>query len=162
MSPRKIAIFLCLSLSTSPILALSVTVDWDRTIGFSGFRTYAWAKGTDAPSLVQERIVAAIDAELLAKGFHRVEDEADMYVVTHAAVNKEEQVNVADFGYTAAFSRGAGFGTTTVDVSRLRVGVLLVDIYDAGSKKLIWRGQASATVTHDKEKRDRGLPRPQG
>ena len=51
--------------------AQKVTVDWDHDItDFSKFKTYSWAKSHKpvANQLMEQRIVAAIDSQLAAKG----------------------------------------------------------------------------------------------
>jgi len=54
--------------------AQKVNVDWDQTANFQGYGTYAWAKGTPAKNpLMDERIVAAVDKQLAAKGLRKVD-----------------------------------------------------------------------------------------
>ena len=39
-----------------------VTVDWDKQTNFTGYKTYAWEKGTPAKNpLMDQRIIEAID-----------------------------------------------------------------------------------------------------
>ncbi len=48
-----------------------------------------------------------------------------------------------------------GFATTTVDYNK--VGTLVVDIFDSATKKLIWRGVATDTLSSKPEKNDKKL-----
>jgi hypothetical protein len=153
---RRIAVSTGISLLATVAMAVSVIVDWDRQADFSGFRTYAWAKGTEGPVFLQTRVVEAVEAELQARGYERVESGADIYVVTHAVMDEQALIDVGEVGAAALFS-GGGMGTRSVNTSELDVGILVVDIFDADSKELVWRGQASATVTNDKEKRDKRI-----
>src|SRR5215472_4818343 len=64
-------------------LAQKTTVDWDHNVtDFSSFKTYAWSKPvrpTPNP-LMDQRIVAAIDSQLAAKGLQKRESGGDLLV----------------------------------------------------------------------------------
>jgi len=50
-----------------------------------------------------------------------------------------------------------GFSTTTEDT--YKVGTLVVDLFDPNSKKLIWRGSASDTLSNKSDKNIKNLDR---
>ena len=56
---------------------------------------------------------------------------------------------------------GAGFGssTTTYSENDYTVGTLVMDIYDAETKSLIWQGVSQATIQENAEKRDKTIPK---
>ncbi len=138
-------------LLTCSIALAKVTVDWDKTADFTKYKTYAWGKGTPASNqLMNDRIVAAIDSQLAAKGFQKVDDpaSADMVVLYHAAMSEETQLNTTDMGWGARW--GGGMSTTTVD--KIPQGQLVVDIGDAKTKKVLWMGKASETLSDKPEK----------
>src|SRR5438105_8750006 len=70
-------LFIILSLCSA--VAAKVTVDWDKQASFTGYKTYAWQKGTPAKNpLMDQRIVDAIDKQLSSlKGLQKVESEKD-------------------------------------------------------------------------------------
>lgn len=133
-----------------------VHVDWDRTATFSGYRTYAWAKGTPASDpLMDQRIVREINAQLAAKGLQQVgpESNPDLVVRYHASTDVETRYNTIDNGMWGPgwrFGWGDGMATTTVE--KIPVGHLVVEIGDNGSKKFLWRGTASGTLSEKPEK----------
>jgi hypothetical protein len=47
---------------------------------------------------------------------------------------------------------GMGMGTSTTNVRTYTQGTLIVDIWDAKAKELIWRGVASDTLSEDPQK----------
>src|SRR5205823_3128973 len=53
---------------------------------------------------------------------------------------------------TAAWRWGGGFGDATTTVDNYKVGTLVVDLFDANSKNLIWRGSASDTLSDKSDK----------
>jgi Domain of unknown function (DUF4136) len=89
-----------------------VVVDWDHSAGtFSQFKTYAWVKPTRlTPNpLMDQRIVAAIDSQLAAKGMRKVDDSPDMFVTYGAGISQQTQTvvreQVADGDGAAAWRR---------------------------------------------------------
>jgi hypothetical protein len=153
---RKIKTPLLISLMVFLVCGISlakVTVDWDKTADFTKYKTYAWAKGTPASNpLMNDRIVAAIDNELAAKGMQKVSDpaSADLVVIYHAALSEETQLNTTDMGGGWGWRWGGGMSTTTVD--KIPKGQLVVDIGDAKTKKVLWMGNASETLSDNPDK----------
>jgi len=52
---------------------------------------------------------------------------------------------------------GGGFGEATTNVDHYRVGTLVVDLFDARTKKLVWRGSASDTLSNKSDKNIKDL-----
>ena len=50
-----------------------------------------------------------------------------------------------------------GFGEATTTTENYKVGALVVDLFDAHSKNLIWRGSASDTLSDKSEKNIKNL-----
>jgi hypothetical protein len=156
------ALGVLLVLFTAPAAWAQVNVDWDPEAEFTGLMTYAWKRGTEAPSpLVQKRIEDAVNDALAGLGYEKVESGADFYVITHAALDSQTRVNVSDYGYSGGwyrgYHRGVGMGTTTVDVYDINVGTLMVDILDVESDDLMWRGVGSKTVSNKPEKNEKKI-----
>jgi len=135
--------------------AQDVKVDWDKGANFSGYHTYAWTTGTPAKNpLMGQRIVDGIDKELAAKGYQQVDIGAnpDVVVLYHASTSKQTQLNTMGTGW--GWSWG---GSSTTTVSEIPTGQLSVDIGDAKSKKLLWLGSASDTLSDKPEKNEQKI-----
>jgi hypothetical protein len=152
----------CIFLSLMAILALvgvaawaKVNVDWDQKANFQGYGTYAWAKGTPAKNqLMDDRIVAAVDKELAAKGLRKVDagTSPDLLVAYHASVNNKTQLNTTNMGgYGWGYGWGGG-GSSTTTVQEIPVGELIVDIGDPKTKKMLWQGTATDTLSDKPQK----------
>jgi hypothetical protein len=141
--------------------AVSVTRDYDTQADFSQYKTYAWIEGTPAPStLTEERIRAAIDTQLRSKGMREVQENPDLWVVTHASVGKETRVNMTHHGYGGYRGYyGRGTGSTTVQAYDVPVGTLMIDLVDTSTKQLVWRAVAQGTLsaTSSAEKREKKI-----
>jgi hypothetical protein len=52
---------------------------------------------------------------------------------------------------------GGGFGDATTSFDTYKVGTLVIDMFDAHTKKLIWRGSASDTLSDKSDKNIKNL-----
>ena len=69
------------------------------------FKTYAHKDGTKVGQpLIDDRIVAAIDTEMAAKGIHKERGQPDVFVVYHVAFDKQKDISTYSSGY------GGGYG----------------------------------------------------
>ena len=70
------------SLISTAANAQTVNVEYDKKTIFSSYKTYSWGKGRSAEDpLADKYIVAAIDAQLAAKGWQKVESDSDVVVI---------------------------------------------------------------------------------
>jgi Domain of unknown function (DUF4136) len=142
-----------LLLSTSA-WAQDVSYDYDKSVNFSALKTYAWAPdGNIQDELTHKRIVAAVDAQLAAKGMRPVEAGAtpDVIVTYRAGVRQELEVN----GYTGyRLNRWS-----SARVEQVPVGALLVEMLNAKTKEVVWRGMATKDLDVDAspEKREKNI-----
>ncbi|MBA5867203.1 MAG: DUF4136 domain-containing protein [Nitrospira sp. CR1.3] len=160
---RLIGLLLALTL---PACAPKVTIDFDKEADFSRYRTYAWETGTPVKNdLMDRRIIKAIDDQLATKGFQKADAGPDMFVSYHGALSEEIYYNTTSMGvgYGPAwgpgygwYGRGGGWGmssgTSVTTPNKVITGTLIVDIYDAKNKHMIWRGTGSDTVSENPEK----------
>jgi hypothetical protein len=140
-------------------VAQSVNYDYDRSADFSKFKTYAWVRGTNLnDELNHKRVVGAIDAQLVSKGLSRVESQshADVLVAYHANFDDNLQIN----GFSSGFG-GPRFGnfSGTATTQRIVTGTLVVDMMDARTRAIVWRGFAEHDVNPGAkpEKRDKNI-----
>ena len=52
---------------------------------------------------------------------------------------------------------GGGFGDATTTVETYKVGTLVIDLFDAKTKKLIWRSSSSDTLSDNADKNTKNL-----
>ena len=139
--------------------------DFDRKADFGGYHTYAWLSGDQEKtgdrradsSAVDMRIRIAVGTQLRLKGYHAVaEGKPDFYVAYHIGL-KDSSPSISTQYYSdgmaghafahAADTRSAGKSTPTDnEAPSFLTGSLLIDIVDAASQKLIWRGTAAGEV----------------
>lgn len=129
-------------------VAQSVTYDFDKATDFSKFKTYAWVRGTNlSDQLNHQRIVTAVDRQLSARGLAKVEAGAnpDMLVAYHASFDRDLQINGFSSGWGGnRFGGGSRSGTARVE--EILVGTLAVDVVNAQTRTIVWRGMATKEV----------------
>jgi hypothetical protein len=149
-----------LALNSSDAFAQNVSYDFDKAAAFSGFKTYAWVRGTELnDALNHKRIVNAVDAQLASKGLVRVEPNAnpDVLVAYHASFDKDLQINGFSSGWGGF--RFAANRSGSARVNEILIGTLAVDIVDAKTKTIVWRGMATKEIdtSASAEKREKNV-----
>jgi hypothetical protein len=166
MTLDRIFALACLAaLLPVPAAAQKTTYDFDKAAPFAQFKSYSMKEGTPSGNeLVDKRIVAAIEIQLAAKGLVRDDAAPDVFVVFHMAFDKQQDISAYSSGPMYGgygWGWGGGWGSTTTDV-RVRdilVGTLAIDMVDARSKSMAWRGLGTREIdTNAKpEKRDANI-----
>lgn len=136
-----------------PTTALA-TVEYDKHVDFSKYKTFAWMKGTPASDpLMQKQIEHAIERVLEAKGLTKTDGPANLYVVIHVLSKKTRLVDVNNLGYSGYLwrRRGARYPPTT-RLYYIPVATVMVDLLDRGSKKRLWRGVTAQFLRGDPQK----------
>ncbi|WP_252723869.1 DUF4136 domain-containing protein [Winogradskyella psychrotolerans] len=134
--------------------SVNVAADYDREANFDNYKTFAFFKpGIDKAEINdidKRRILRAIEAELMAKGYTKSENP-DMLVSIFTKSNQRVDV------YNNAWGNGAwgwgGYGgwgwrsgwnnnqiTTTTE------GMLFIDLIDTNKKELIWQGSGTGNL----------------
>jgi len=140
--------------------AQDVKVDFDKDANFAALKTFSVKIGTSWNNpLSEKRVLAEIEQTLVEKGWAKAEgDKADALVVLHGATEKEKTLNTfysgmgGYGGYGWRGMGGMGMGTATTTTSEYLVGTLVVDIFDAKSKQLVYRGTAQDELSDKPEK----------
>lgn len=136
-------------------LAQDVKTDYDHHANFSQYHTYYWEKVKTTDPLWESRIRDAVDRELQAKGWQRVDSGGDVAVAAVGSARNQQEYQTFYDGMGGW--RWGGFGETTTQVENYRVGSLVLDLYDARNKQLIWRGVAQDTLSDKPEKNEKKL-----
>ncbi len=131
----------------------NVTYDYDVTASFARYKTfdyYTSKKGTGGTtSLMDKRVRAAVEKELLAKGF-AMDTKADPdFLVTYYPVvtNRKVRTTVRSgwgWGYRPFYG---GVGVSTSQVRNHKEGTIVIEIVDFRTNQMIWQGAAAGALT---------------
>ena len=159
-------------LKTLPILVLLVLVsscssvrvaaDYDKSASFNDYKTFAFFKtGIDKAEisdLDKRRILRAIEAELLAKGYTKSENP-DLLISLFT--KSQQRVNVYNNTWGNAWGWGGfgpgwgwGWGWNQPSVSTSTQGTLYIDLIDANKKELVWQGMGTGYLSRNIEKKE--------
>ena len=142
MKIRIFAVVACVLLAAA-VYAQKVTTDSNPSAPFGSYGRYAWTDGTPAPNpLVEQRIHAMVNAELAWRGLTE-SNTPELFVATHAVTQQHPQLIVNGFGW------GPGAATS---VETYAMGTLVVDLYDAHTRQMVWRGVANDSVSAKPDK----------
>ena len=107
----------------------------------------------------EKRVTDEITQTLTEKGWKQVDANPDALVVLHGATEKQKSLNTfysgggyGGYGYRGWGGMGGGMGTATTTTSEYLVGTLVVDIFEAKSKALMFRGTASDEISDKPDK----------
>jgi hypothetical protein len=132
--------------------AKEVVGDYDHSVGFANYKTYAWLRVKVGDPLWVDRVTRTIDAELVAKGWTKVDATGDAGITAFAPTRVTPTLTTFHDGLGGGwFWRGVG-GIATTTVKETPVGTLVVDIFDDPKMRLIWRGLAKDAVSGKPDK----------
>jgi len=141
--------------------AQQVKTDFDHQANFSQYKTYSWQEIKPANSLWDARIKSAVDAQLAAKGWTQVASGGDVAVVAIKTSQTQRSLQTFYDGFGGGWGwrrfGGGGFGEATTTEQDYKEGTLVIDLYDAKTKQLIWRGSAEDMVSSKAEKNEKNL-----
>jgi hypothetical protein len=139
--------------------AQQVKTDYDRSANFSQYRTYSWERVQTQDQLWVDRIKEAVNASLTAKGLTPVDSGGDIAIIAMETTKNQQTLNTFydGFGGGWGWRWGGGLGDATTTVDNYKVGTLVVDLFDAHTKQLLWRGSASDTLSDKSDKNIKNL-----
>jgi hypothetical protein len=124
-----------------------VNHDSDPTASFTSLRGYRWLPQGEG-GFLDARVRSAINTQLVGKGYDPQPRVPPDFFVTYHVVARD-RVEVRDWGYTRGrFGRSAS-------VQQYTEGTLIVDIVDARTMRLVWRGTARGELDPDAPAGDR-------
>jgi hypothetical protein len=144
--------------------AQQVKTDYDRGANFAQYKTYSWEHVKTQDALDVDRIKTAVNTALAAKGWTQVDSNGDVSIVAVEITREQQTLNTFYNGFGGGWGwrrfGGGGFGglgeaTTTTET--YKVGTLVVDLFDAKTKQLLWRGNSSDTLSNNSDKNIQNL-----
>ena len=171
---RRIALAICALLPAAAAGAgQHVTSDYSPDQDFSRLRSYTFAdRATGAElqktaiyegPLVQARIERAVAQQLEGRGLVRDDAKPDLLITTHTSFKTQDIVYPSygwgsgwwGYGYYDTYFSGVG---SPYYVEQVTVGTLTIDLVDAHTGRLVWRGVSHRNV-HPRSKPEKRTER---
>lgn len=130
---------------------LLVSSDYDKSIDFSQYKTFAWASKQEQPGkanpmfdneLNRKRVKEAIESELKAMGFVRFDWAPHLLIDFHITIDDEVDYAIHDY-YPFGFRYWPEYDIAT---KTFKKGALIIHLVDAQKEQLVWQGVGSKTL----------------
>src|SRR5271163_2574840 len=150
MKTRFVLCALLLCITSTIAFGQQVSVIYNHSQSFSQYHTYAW--GSNNTNQIQNSILAQvaqqdIDTAMQAKGFQKVQESAKPDLILTANGGMKQQTS-----YSAWGMRGIGGGMGGITPQQNVEGTMIVDLYDAKTQSLIWRGIGQNSLNNNGNK----------
>lgn len=159
---RKNWLLLAVVASVMCLFAKTIA-DYDHSVNFGKYHTYSWISVNVQEPLWNDRVTKAIDAQLAAKGWRKVDANGDTSISVVGSTRTKQTFETwysGGFGggwYHRGWWVGGGPGFTTTMIEHTPVGTLHIDVFDGQTKKVIWHGECTDTLTQNPEKNEKKL-----
>ena len=145
------------ALLVSACAGITVNQDFRPGTDFSTLRTWDWMPGgaeSEFGPLVDDRVQSAIETQMQAKGFRKVDSGEPNFRVGFQLIAEDrvdyQTVNTyygGGWGYRGVYGRyGPGMGTSQTYSREYTTGAIVIDFFDVASRELVWRGSGEGTV----------------
>jgi Domain of unknown function (DUF4136) len=148
---RRLALCAVLVCMTSAVaFGQQVSVNFNRSQSFSQYHTYAW--GPNNTNMIKNSILAQnaqsdINTALQAKGLRMVQESEMPDLLLTASGGMKESTS-----YSAMGMRGIGGGFGSITPEQNVDGTLIVELFDAKTQSIVWRGIAQGTLVNNGDK----------
>jgi hypothetical protein len=141
--------------STNPV---QVRVDQDPARSVASYRTFGFfdQQGTDASrysTLLTAHLKHSTRQQMEARGYVYSEDQPQLLVNFGASVRQQQEIHASPagglYGVRAAYR---GWGGYSVDTVTTKQGTLTIDLVDASTNALVWRGIGEGAVSGKAER----------
>jgi len=166
---RMFVLAAALAVVATPSIAQKITIDYAHDFDFSGVKTFTYVDTGDtnaSSDLTNDRIKNAIIEQLTSTedSLKQVDSGGDLYVTYHVTTEDNTVFNTSSFGYGGWGDGWGGYGawgyggyggmggSSTTTATTYTDGTLIIDGYEPGDKKLVWRGTGTVTLKDSPQK----------
>ena len=160
------AAFACAAFSLLPatVRADSIKTDFDHKANFTSYHTYSWGNVKVTDQFNADRIKNSVNDLLQQKGWKEVPSGGQVTIMATDNIHSEQEAETYYNGMGGGWGMGWGWGwggwgmasggldematTTTTDVRNAHV---VVDMFDASSKALLWRGVSRGELSNNSD-----------
>ena len=147
------------ALAIAGCATMTVSSHIERNVNFHEYVTYDWGPPDNLPvgdprldnnPFFRDYVQGAIEKKMAAKGYERaVTGTPDLLIHYHASVHQKLDVYEVDQRY------GYCYGNCQPQVVDYEEGTLLIDVVDAKTSKVVWRGWSQDTMNGIIDDQDR-------
>jgi hypothetical protein len=148
---NRLLLFFCFLLAISCSPQFNVYNDYDREVNISAYSTYQWQVSPQPEpdenpiyrnELNDKRIKKAVDNAMKAKGYSLSDKDPELKLHYHIVVEDKTVVQLEPFGYKYS----PYWLRREMNTYQYKEGTLIIDVMDAKTNTLAWRGWAVAML----------------
>ena len=173
---KKLGLLVIAAVLIAACSSIKIVTGYNKTVDFTKFKTltyYGWSDNSDKilNSINKEQIEKLFAKEFENRGITITKGESDiivsLYVVTQtkkeALVSSDHHTGMYGgvnggyggyYGYGPGYGWGNGYSSNSYTEHEYTIGTLIISVYDAKNKKLIWEGIGSGTVNESSKNRE--------
>lgn len=169
---KRIGLNIFVMLTLLLVAAGCAVTDVDRKADFNRYRTFSWGASeikVENPvynsDLINKNIKTTVENEFAKRGIVLDRKDPDLVVSYHTYTEKKEQLTnnypyyggygffprFYSYGFGWGFPYAGYYGYGAAQPRTYTEGMLIIDIADANSKEVIWRGTVSGNVDNIKK-----------
>jgi hypothetical protein len=138
------------SIASTIAAGQQVSVNYNHQASFSQYHTYAW--GSNNTNQIRNSILAQvaqqdINAAMQGKGLQMVQESQNPDLILTANGGLRQQTSWSAWGM-----RGIGGGMGGISPEQNVEATMIVDLYDAKTQSLVWRGIGQNTLNDNGNK----------
>jgi hypothetical protein len=147
---RRFAPVLMMLLTTAACATMSVSSHTEPGLTTAAYRTFDWGDPDPLPTgdprldqnpLFKDHIQGEVEKQMAMRGVTLAEQHPDLWIHYHAVISPRLDVNRVDEEYGYCYDPEC-----TARVIEYEEGTLVLDIIDARTNRVIWRGWAQNTI----------------
>ena len=104
------------AIAGAPIMAQTVTIDYDHTVNFLKFKTYTWGKVHATDPSVEARITLALNRDMAGRYMTEVAKDSDVTITAVEA--NEDKKEISSFYDSSVISPGSARGAQQASSTR--------------------------------------------
>ena len=153
------AILACAAFSLLPaaVRADSIKTDFDHKASFASYQTYSWGNVKVTNQFNAYRIKNSVNSLLQQKGWKEVASGGQVTIMATDNIHNEQEAETyysgmgGGWGGGWGWGPGGGFGDTTTTTMDVRKAHVVIDMFDASSKTLLWRGVSRGELSNNSD-----------
>ncbi|MFU8820266.1 MAG: DUF4136 domain-containing protein [Gammaproteobacteria bacterium] len=150
-----------LALAGCAAVGPEISTDYDTSVDFSQYATFSFMDRAERgqaltyDTIGDRRVIASVTRELEARGYRRVESDAELLVNFAMATEDIQDVRTVPsaglpppwYGWRGGYYYPWPAYSYETYVDRYERGTLFIDLVDAERRQLVWEGRAVGRIT---------------
>lgn len=146
-----VSLFLAMVVGVGVASAQSEVATFDKSTDFSKYKTYKWVSipsSQKLDDLTADQLIGTLNVELAKKDLKKSDsDKTDLYIGYQIIpVAKNKSLTHLNLGMAYGAPAGGSSGSATTTTTIVHSGQLILDMYDANTKQMVWRGMVSDAI----------------